>query len=81
MHLVASVCPSVRLRALSRLKVFVCVSVISGHMLIIARMGSIGILIIIIHFVFKSHLFCFINGVSILIVVVLPEQAQKWVKV
>ncbi len=54
MHLVASVRPSVRLFALSRLnrltyqfKVFVCASVISGHMRLIARMRSIGVLITI----------------------------------
>ncbi len=60
MHLVASVCPSVRLCALSQLnrltyekgnrshyqfKVFVRVSLISGRMRIIARMRSIGVLI------------------------------------
>ncbi len=48
MHLVASVClsvhPSICLFVLSRLKVFVCVSVISGRMRLIARMRSIGIL-------------------------------------
>ena len=57
MDLVASVRLSVRLSVLSRLnrltyksyyqsEVFVCVSVIRGHILITARMRSIGVLII-----------------------------------
>ncbi len=60
MHLVASVCPSVRLSVCAltaepsaekgnmshyQFKVFVCVSLISGCMQIIARMRSIAILI------------------------------------
>ncbi len=54
MHLVPSVLPSVRLFALShtnkshyQFKVFVCASVISGPMWIIARMRSIGVLIFV----------------------------------
>ncbi len=62
MRLVTSVCPFVCLfvrlcalswlnlqraiRVITSLKVYVCVSVISGHMRIIARMRSIGVLII-----------------------------------
>ncbi len=48
MHLVASVRPSVCNALLVEpfdLKVFVCVSVISGRMRIIAQMRSIGVLI------------------------------------
>ncbi len=53
MHLVVSVCPSVCNALLLepfdknhyQFKVFVCVSVISGRMRIIARMRSIGVLI------------------------------------
>ncbi len=56
MHLVASVCLSVRLSVclfvlsqLNQFKVFVCVSPISGCMRIIALMRSIGVLIVKCH--------------------------------
>ncbi len=78
MHLVASVCLSVHLFALSWLcaavdnrgsalpsaaksnknhyqfKMFVCVSVISGRMWIIARMRSFGILILLMKSEYKT---------------------------